>query len=493
MANADIIFRNASLVDGTGAAAQPADVAVKGDRIAAIAPTLNMNASQEIDVGGHVLAPGFIDAHTHDDRIVLADPDMACKISQGVTTVVTGNCGISIAPVALDKRPPAPLDLIGQEPHDFFGSFADYFNAFDAKPAAINVVAQVGHSSLRVMAMGAMSEELDRPATASEIETMSAALRQALEEGAAGLSTGLAYQPARQAPTEEIEALARVVSEFHGFHSTHMRDEGAGVMNSLAETFRIGRTAEVPIIISHHKCSGIPNHGRSETTLPLIEAARAEQPVALDCYPYAASSTILDPARVKEAAKTIVAWSRALPRYAGRELTDIAADMGVGIEEATAALQPAGAIYFNMHEDDVRRILSFPATMIGSDGLPHDEFPHPRLWGTFPRVIGHYGRDVGLFSLEEAVRKMTSLTAQSFGIKDRGVVAESAFADLVVFDPNTILDRATFAEPTEHASGIGHVFVNGQSVWRDGASVGARPGRGLRRQSLTPLSFAQSA
>ena len=210
----------------------------------------------------------------------------------------------------------------------------------------------------------------------------------------------------------------------------------------------------------------------------------------MDCYPYVASSTVLDPYRVQEASNTVIAWSTTRPEFAGQDLTDIASEMGVDIAQAIEALQPAGAIYFNMHEDDVRRILSFPQTMIGSDGLPHDEHPHPRLWGTFPRVLGHYSRDVGLFGLEEAVRKMTSLTAQTFGIKDRGVVAEGCFADLVLFDPKEIIDSATFAEPVKPAAGISRVFVNGSCVWQEGAATGLRPGRGLQRQGLTPLNFA---
>lgn len=482
----NLIFRNAQLIDGTGAPSRTADVAITGDRISAVGANLNMKADEEIDARGLVLAPGFIDAHTHDDRIVLVDPAMCCKVSQGVTTVVTGNCGISIAPVKINQRPPAPLDLIGEEPAAFFSSFTDYFDALDATPPAVNVVAQVGHSSLRVMAMS----DLDRPATSGEIDAMRDALRQALEDGAAGLSTGLAYQPSQAAPTAEVEALAAVTAQFKGFHSTHMRDEGEGVMASLAETFQIGRTARIPVIISHHKCAGIPNHGQSRNTLPFIEEASASQPVALDCYPYVASSTVLDSVRVSEASRTVVSWSTKLPDQAGKDLIDISNELSLSIDETINALQPAGAIYFNMDEEDVRRILSFPATMIGSDGLPHDEFPHPRLWGTFPRVLGHYSRDVGLFPLEEAVRKMTSLTATAFGIKDRGVIAEGNFADLVLFDPKTVIDSATFENPAEPAIGIAQVFVNGECVWQDGSSTGARSGRGLRRQSLTPLHFA---
>ena len=411
---------------------------------------------------------------------------MSCKISQGVTTVVTGNCGISIAPVKFVEPPPAPIDLIGKTPEDFFATFSDYFDALDEAQPAVNVVAQVGHTSLRAMAM----DSFDRPASQPEIDVMRRALHQAFEDGAAGLSTGLAYQPANAAPTEEIEALAAVAAEFSGFHSTHMRDEGAGVLDSLAETFRIGQTARLPVIISHHKCAGVANHGQSRNTLPAIEKARSQQPIALDCYPYVASSTVLDPVRVAEATKTVVAWSTKHPEHAGKDLVDISEEMARSVEETVNALQPAGAIYFNMHEEDVRRILSFSATMIGSDGLPHDVFPHPRLWGTFPRVLGHYARDIGLFSLEEAVRKMTSLTAAAFGIKDRGVVAEGNFADLVLFDAETVIDSATFEKPSEPAAGISQVFVNGKRVWQNGKATGARPGKGLRRQDLTPLDFA---
>ncbi len=478
MTAATVIFRNARLIDGTGAPSRQADVAISDDRIIAVGDGLDIPAREQVDASGLALAPGFIDAHTHDDRIVLVDPSMRSKVSQGVTTVVTGNCGISIAPVALSQRPPAPLDLIGEEPAAFFASFDDYFNALAAQPPAVNVVAQVGHSSLRVMAMN----ELDRPATESELAAMEVLLQQALADGAAGFSTGLAYKPAFAAQTEEVTRLARVVASANGFHSTHMRDEGDQIMSSLDETFRIGREAQVPVIISHHKCVGMPNHGRSEETLAYIEEARHTQAVGLDCYPYVASSTVLEAPRVADASRTVIAWSRPHPEHAGKDLADIAAQMSLGIEETVAALQPAGAIYFSMHEDDVRRILRFPATMIGSDGLPHDVFPHPRLWGTFPRVLGHYARDVGLFSLEEAVRKMTSLTAQTFGIRDRGVIAQGCHADLVLFDPATVVDSATFDKPTEPATGIRQVFVNGLRVWQDGEATGVCPGRGLRRE-----------
>lgn len=485
---ADLVFRNALLVDGTGAPGRTADVAIVKDRISAIGTSLNVTAGEEVDAHDLVLAPGFIDAHTHDDRIVLVDPAMDCKVSQGVTTVVTGNCGVSIAPVTINQRPPSPIDLIGEEPSAFFSSFSDYFDALAAAQPALNVVAQVGHSSLRLMAM----KELDRPANASEVTAMCDALRQALEDGAAGFSTGLEYRTASAAPTDEVIALAKVASAFNGFHSTHMRNEGEGVMASLEETFKIGRTAKLPVIISHHKCAGVAHHGQSRNTIPFIEQASEKQPVALDCYPYVASSTELDIVRVTKASRTVVAWSKSHPDQAGKDLNDIAKELSLSIEDTVKALLPAGAIYFNMDEDDVRRILSFPKTMIGSDGLPHDQFPHPRLWGTFPRVLGHYAREVGLFSLEEAVRKMTSLTADAFGIKDRGVIAEGYFADLVLFNANTIIDSATFENPATPATGIEQVYVNGVQVWHKLSATGARPGRGLKRQALTPSEYHES-
>ena len=483
MSLCDLIIRNATLIDGTGAAAQPGDLAVTGDRITALGSALDMNADSEIDAAGLALAPGFIDAHTHDDRAVLIDPEMTCKVSQGVTTVVTGNCGVSIAPVALEETPPPPLNLICPKPQDFYPTFLAYFAALDTSPPAVNVIAQAGHASLRAVTM----DRYDRPATDKEISAMRTLLRQALRDGAAGLSTGLYYPPAREAPTEEIEALAEIVHEEGGFHSTHMRDEAEGIMDSLAETFRIGRSADIPVIISHHKCVGLANHGRSEETLPAIEAARRKQTIGLDIYPYIASSTILQKSRISDASRVLITWSEKVAGLEGRDIEEVAKEMGLSVDETIDAISPAGGIYFMMDEGDVRRILKFPASMVGSDGLPHDKHPHPRLWGTFPRVLGHYARDEQLFPLEEAVRKMTSLTANTFGLKERGILAEGAYADLVLFDSDSVIDTATFDSPQTPAAGIEQVFVNGQCVWRDGTVTSARPGKGLRGDKYLAL------
>jgi N-acyl-D-amino-acid deacylase len=252
-------------------------------------------------------------------------------------------------------------------------------------------------------------------------------------------------------------------------------------MDALEETFHIGREVGVPVVISHHKVVGENNHGRSLETLAFIKKNMGQQPVCLDCYPYTAGSTILSFDRAKSSARTIVSWSRTLPQYAGQDLADIAKQMGVSEQEAVGRLLPAGAVYFQMDEKDVQRILKFDETMIGSDGLPHDALPHPRLWGTFPRVLGHYGRLLGLFPLETAVYKMTGLTARNFGLQGRGVIREGAYADLTLFDAQRVDEAASYEHPIAPSHGIEAVIVNGVVVWSQGRSTGAHPGRVLTR------------
>jgi len=476
---ADWILRGGTVIDGTGGPRRRADVAVTGDRIAAVGKVGKSKGAREIDASGLVIAPGFIDVHTHDDRALLAS-DMAAKASQGVTTVITGNCGISLAPLSLKNPPPPPLDLLGDIADYAYPRFVDYFDALDRSPPVINAAALVGHSTLRA---GTMTE-LDRPARADEIARMQQRLVEALGAGAIGLSTGLYYAPAAHAPSEEVEALAKLLRPAGAVYTTHMRDEAEHVLDSLDESFHVGETAQVPVVISHHKTTGMRNFGRTAETLPKIAAAIQKQEIGLDAYPYVASSTVLRTERLEDATRVLITWSKAMPEQAGRDLADIAKEWGVGLREAAQRLQPGGAIYWMMDEADVRRVLAFEQTMIGSDGLPHDAHPHPRLWGTFPRVLGHYCREVGLFGLETAVRKMTGLPASRFGLSGRGVLAEGAYADLTVFDPETVIDRATFAEPTLPAAGIAHVFVNGRPAWTAGKVSGERAGRALRRQQM---------
>ncbi len=476
----DLIIRGGTVIDGTRAPRFAADVAVRGDRIARVGDLAGAKAIREIDASGRIVAPGFIDAHTHDDRLMLSAPAMAPKVSQGVTTVVTGNCGVSLAPVIFKTGTAVtpPLDLLDNEGSWYrYHSFGEYVAHLGTAPPATNAALLVGHTTLRVASM----DNVERPATAAEIARMQAMVREALGAGAIGVSTGLYYEPAIAAPTEEVIEICRPLKEYGGLYCTHMRNEAAGVIDSLEETFRIGREVGVPVIISHHKVVGLPNHGRSGETLALIADRMKSQSIGLDCYPYCASSTILSADRAAIASKVLVTWSKPHPKFSGIALDEIEREMGKSRADTIAALLPAGAIYFSMEESDVQSILRFENTMVGSDGLPHDAAPHPRLWGTFPRVLGHYARGLGLFPLETAVYKMTGLTAKTFGLLDRGVVREGAFADLTTFDADTVDETATFTRSIAPARGIDTVIVNGAIVWLAGKSTDARPGRVLRR------------
>jgi N-acyl-D-amino-acid deacylase len=476
----DLIVRNATIFDGTGAPRFSGDVGVAGDRIAGVGDLGGLGADREILADGKAIAPGFIDAHTHDDRAVLCGPEcMLCKMSQGVTTVVVGNCGISLSPARMRRRPPPPLDLLGDESWYRFGSFGEYAEQLARDPPPLNAVALIGHMSLRVEAMNG---DTDRPANDAEAARMQQRLAEALDEGASGFSTGLYYPPSSQAPTSEVIAVAEALRERGGLYATHMRDESKGVLDSIAESLATARAAGAALVISHHKCALPENFGRSAETLPRIAAGARGQPVAFDVYPYCASSTILAPKWVRPDVPVKLTWSVPHPELAGRFLAEIAAEWGLGLAEAAARLMPAGAIYFSMDEADVRRILAHPLSMVGSDGLPHDAFPHPRLWGTFPRVLGHYARELGLFSLETAVHKMTGHTARVFGLADRGVIRPGACADLVLFDPAAVRDAADFDHPTRPAEGILQTWVNGQAAYVQGAGVAAaHAGRLIRR------------
>lgn len=478
----DLLIRNGTVIDGTRAPRFDADVGVAGGRIVAIGDLAKRAARETIDAAGRIVAPGFIDSHTHDDQALLSRPDMSFKVSQGVTTVIAGNCGISIAPLAADTALPSPLDLLDASVRARFATFADYFAELERTPAALNVAALVGHSTLRVRTMAA----LDRAAEPNEIAAMQELVAEALDAGAIGLSTGTFYPPAVHATTEEIIEVGRPVGERGGLYVTHMRDEADRVIEALDETFRIGRELDIPVVVSHHKVQNVANFGRSTVTLPHIRAAMRCQCVALDCYPYNAGSTMIRTDRGMLEGRVLIASSQPHPECAGRDLDEIAREWKVSKDEAARRLQPGSAIYFLMDEGDVQRILAFDETMIGSDGIPVGDKPHPRLWGTFPRVLGHYSREVGLFPLEIAVWKMTGLTARNFGLADRGTLAVGQAADVVVFDAASIRDAASYEEPTRAAEGIDAVVVNGLITWRDGRHSGARAGRVLRRDPKAP-------
>jgi N-acyl-D-amino-acid deacylase len=478
MTKVDIVIRNGWVIDGTGAQRFRADVAIADDRIIAVGKVDHPLPGREIDATGLIVAPGFIDVHTHDDRALLSMPDMTPKVSQGVTSLVAGNCGVSLAPLALAEVPRPPLDLLGSEPGWFqFERFGQYVEALRESPPAVNYGLLVGHITLRHRVM----DRFERAARPSEIAEMQRQVDAAMKEGAIGFSTGLDYPSAVAAPTEEILPLVAAVKPHHGLYCSHHRNYFDRLEEAIDEALAIGRETQVPLTISHHQCTGAANFGKGPKTLAIIDKARQSQAVGLDAYPYDASSKTLDPGRAQAGVRIMVTWSTPFPDFAGRMLDEIAKEWSCSPGAAAERLLPAGAIYFQLDEDDVRAILSYEHTMIGSDGLPHDVHPHPRLWGTFPRVLGHYSRDCGLFSLEEAVRRMTSLPARWFGFRDRGVLRTGAFADLALFDPVTVNDKGSFTAPAQPAEGIAIVMVNGNIIWQENRHTGMRPGRLLRR------------
>ncbi len=471
----DLLIEHGELIDGTGAPRRRADVGVASGRIVAIGALAGQAAHRRLDAEGLVVAPGFIDSHTHDDRLLLQHPARHPKRLQGVTTVVTGNCGISLAPLVHDA-PPAPLDIL---PGPWcLPRFADYVQAVQAARPALNAALLVGHTTLRVGAVA----DLSRPARPAEIARMQAALAEALEAGALGLSTGVFYPPARAATTAELVAVGQPLAGGRGLVTMHLRDEAAQIDAALREALAVGRALDVPLVLSHHKLMGRAQHGGSARTLALLEAAAAQQAVCVDCYPYTASSTMLLPERVADSVDVMITWSRAEPAAAGRSLREMAAARGVDATELARQLLPGGAIYFAMSDEDVERILAHPLAMVGSDGLPGDGPQHPRLWGTFPRVLGHYARERSLLTLEQAVHKMTGLTARRFGLAGRGVLQPGAAADITLFDAATVADRATYAEPDAAPAGIAAVLVNGRLVVHGGEVVEPHAGQLLRRR-----------
>ncbi|MBV7501120.1 amidohydrolase family protein [Achromobacter sp. ACM05] len=473
---ADFIVAGATLIDGSGGPATQGDLAVRGGRIAAVGSFAHPAGVPVIDGRGQVLAPGFIDSHTHDDGYLLAHPDMLPKVSQGITTVVTGNCGISLAPLARTQIP-QPLDLLGPPALFRFGTFRAWMDALRDTPAAVNVIPLVGHTTLRVAVM----DDTSRAANDAERAAMRDLMQEALDAGAFGVSTGTFYPPASAAPTDEIIDVCQPLRGRAGIYATHLRDEADHIVPAMEEALLIGRETDSRVVFSHHKLAGERNHGRTRETLDLISRAAAAQPVCLDCHPYPATSTMLRLDRARLASRTMITWSTGYPEATGRDFSDVMAELGLDDEAAVARLAPAGAIYFLMDPADVKRIFAHPLTMVGSDGLPFDPHPHPRQWGTFTNVLRTMVREQNLLSLESAIHKMTGLAAAQYGVAGRGLLREGYHADLVLFDPATVTDVATFSAPIQASRGIHAVWVNGRQVW-DGERTGTeRPG-----QVLTP-------
>ena len=503
-----VVLEGGNVYDGLGGEPVVADVGIRGDHIVAIGDLSRRRAGKRLNVSGLAVVPGFIDVHSHGTRGIFRHPLAENYVRQGVTLAVGGPDGSSPFPIA------------------------EFLARLDAEPSAINFALMVGHGTIRRTVMG----NEDRDPTAEELTRMKEMVAQAMLEGAFGLSSGLKYVPGAYAKTEEVIELARVAAAHGGYYVSHMREEGLLLLESVDETIRIGEEGGLPTQITHHKALGVPMWGSSHKTLAMVDAARARGiDVTIDQYPYTASSTSLsilfpawslegesearlqrikDPkqrARIKQAIiknleedrgggdpkNVVVARCEWDPSLQGKSLADILRDQDrpVTIEQAAELaleLQEKGGfsgIFHAMAEEDVQRIMKHPYTMIASDGgivADGEGVPHPRNYGTFARVLGHYARDLGVISFPEAVRKMTSLPAARVGLSDRGVLREGAKADIAVLDISSIEDTAKFGDPHHYAKGTRHVFVNGVAVLLDGEMTGARPGRALRHSRTNP-------
>lgn len=474
----ELAFRDVTIIDGTGNPARHGDVGVQDGRISEVGTV--GRAAHDVDGRGHVLAPGFIDVHTHDDGALRNHPDMWFKTNQGITTAIIGNCGFS----AIASRPgdgTTAVTFLDPTWEDLAG----YRETIARTPPAINAMALIGHNTIREAVVGME----DRPATDAEMARMRGLVRRAMEQGACGFSSGLIYAPGKWAPLEELELLAAEVAPFGGIYASHMRDEYDQLLASVAETMGIGRAAGVPVQISHHKAAKRGNWGLVTASLAHVDAAvAAGQDVTLDVYPYTAGSGPMaqyfrDEIDMEFAEGTQLSSCPSFPEYEGRMLFDIAEAEGRSVEETIHRIidAPGGeqtvVLTFLMSEDDVEANLRHPRVMIGSDGIPQLEGrPHPRLFGTFPRVLGEYVRERGVAPLEEMIRRMTSLPADRFGLTGRGRIVEGGHADLVLFDRDVVSDAATFDVPKQASLGVDLVIVGGRAVWTGDRATDARPG-----------------
>lgn len=488
----DLIFRQVRILDGSGGAEFVGDVSVKEGRINEVGAVSEGLAAhgREVDAKGAVLCPGLIDTHAHDDGAFFRHPGMEFKLSQGVTTVVSGNCGFSAIPADPTKDSVAASGgiLAGLE-----GEFTDldgYYAAALARKPAINNMMLVGHNTVRSLVMG------DSKSVPSDLQMaeMQNHVTHALEQGACGFSSGLIYRPGRYSETAEVTELAKMAAPFGALYTTHMRNEGDRLIEAVDESLQIARDSGVHLHISHHKAAGKGNWGKVSESLRRVDAALGRgQAVTLDVYPYTAGSgrmiEYFNLERVSEELAEVVriASCKAFREYEGRMLVDIAAQESISLTDLVIKIltAPFGdrtlCIHFIIDEADVETNLAHADMMVGSDGIPDLRGkPHPRLFGTFPRVLGYYVRERGVLSLPEAVRRMTSLSAKTFGLRERGEIMPGYWADLLLFRPEEIIDQATYDEPKTEATGIDMVVVNGQIALEMGQHAGLGSGQMLR-------------
>ncbi|ACB86303.1 N-acyl-D-amino-acid deacylase family protein [Natranaerobius thermophilus] len=525
----DIIICNGKIIDGTGSPWFYGDIAVKDNEIAAIGDLHQKEASEIIDAQGKVIAPGFIDIHSHSDDKFLKDIRAEGKLRQGVTTEVMGQCGNSIAPLQGPNRDIVVDELKKEGIKACWESFSEYFNLLQKRGLPVNVVGVVGHGTLRKQVMGYEA----RQATEQELSRMKEILASALNDGAFGMSSGLIYPPGSYADDHELIELLTIVSNYNGIYMTHMENEGDRLIDSLNNTIKVAESAGVKVQISHHKAVGRSNWGKVSKTLALVDKARQTGvDITMDQYPYTATSTglvsllpqeILEGGRraclerltrkekreklkkyLRESFEQDRKWSDILiarvktnhnKDLEGRTISDIASDWKRDPEEVVMNILVEEELHcqmiaFSMSEDDVKKVMKSPYVMIGSDGSslstkgPLSEGrPHPRNFGTFPRVIGKYARDEKVLSLEEAIWKMTGFPATRLGLYNRGLLRPGFYADIVVFDQDKIKDMANFDNPCQYPVGIDEIFINGQRVLQKGRYNGSLPGQVLKAKS----------
>jgi len=513
----DVLIKNGKIITGSGNPWLYGDVAVVKDKIVKIGKLSKEAAEKVIDAKGRYVCPGFIDGHSHSDLGVISEPTAEQKIMQGVTTENIGMDGLSVAPIREEQIADWRKHLSG------LTGKPDIDDVIDAVPPSINVTSYVGLGTIRLCVIG-MS---DREATADEIEEMKKMAAQAMEEGARGISTGLIYPPGQYQTIEEVVEIAKVAQQYDGIYDVHLRSESDHLVTAIEEVVEIGRQSEIPILITHFKASGKDNWGMSETILKMVESARDEGiDVTVAQYPYTAGSTILhacippwyhskgpdkliqalreDRDQIKKDIRERNDWenmalsngwenvvvssveSDANKIYEGKSLVEIAEMRGIE-DPADAAFDliieedlAVGMVLFCMDESDVVRIMKHPTTAYITDGILGGSKPHPRVYGSFPRLLGRYVRDQGVVNLEEAVRKMTSATAERLRLKTKGKLVENYDADITVVNMDTVIDNATYENPRQFPTGIDWVLVNGQVVVENGKHTGARPGKTIR-------------